>query len=247
MAKGDLLDDHDPDTAIGPFVNKAYDACMEPASLGTWVKLIDAAKNWPLWIFFAISASLSIFIGVPYFQSLSSPAAVKWLDYLTLVAWVFTLALAAAHLIRFAHVYLAGADTRIKFVIAPVEHQCLWGVSKQVDGTFVTNISGHFLVTNRMTEPLYLMAAKIITPKITGEVLPGVLTVRAVDNHMHGTAYVSGHCIPAGHTLPVATTTLIRGTPNQKDGKMRAVLEISDTNAHKARVVVSLNCLMPQI
>ena len=47
------------------------------------------------------------------------------------------------------------ASTRIKFVITPIDHQCFWGVSKQSDGSFVTQISCHYLIKNRTEEPLY--------------------------------------------------------------------------------------------
>jgi hypothetical protein len=109
------------------------------------------------------------------------------------------------------HAWQAASETRIKFVVTPVEHQCFWGVSKQVDGSFVTQVAGHFMVKNRTASPLHLMTARLNRPRIKGEILPGLLTMQPIDNNMHGTAHVSGHFIPPQYTLPVSATTLIRG------------------------------------
>ena len=99
----------------------------------------------------------------------------------------------------------AASEARVKFIVTPIEHQCFWGDFKQVDGSVVTQVSGHFMVKNRAAS-LQLMAARLIAPRIKGEVLPGLLTMQAVGSRMHGTAWVSGHSIPAQAALPVAAT-----------------------------------------
>jgi hypothetical protein len=118
--------------------------------------------------------------------------------------------------------------------------QCFWTVTKQQDNSFVTQISGHFLVRNRTDEPLYLTTPRLVRPKIPGEILHGMLTMRSPRNQMHGTAHVAGHFIPPQATLPVSATLLIRGTPKQQSGPMNAVIEMADANAHKERVKVQI-------
>jgi hypothetical protein len=114
-------------------------------------------------------------------------------------------------------------------------------MTKQSDNSIVTQVSGHFLVSNRTDERLYLTTARLVRPKIRGKELPGLLTMRAPDSNMHGTAHISGYFVPPKATWPVSMTILIHGTPRQKSGTMQAVIEFADANAHKERVTAKID------
>jgi len=101
------------------------------------------------------------------------------------------------------------------------------------------------MVKNRTDAPVHLMTAHLIKPRIRGELLPGLLTMQAVDSNMHGTAHVSGHAIPPQGTLPVAATILVRGVPRQKAGMMDATIEMTDADANRARVRLKIRCINP--
>jgi hypothetical protein len=58
---------------------------------------------------------------------------------------------------------------------------------------------------------MQLVCAFAVVGFYTGEELPGLLTLRALDSNMHGTASVSGHFVPPKATLPASATILIRG------------------------------------
>lgn len=104
----------------------------------------------------------------------------------------------------------------------------------------MTQVGLQCMVKNRSTEPLYIMKARVIKPKIRGEVLPGLVGTRAPDASIYGTPHVSGHHIGAGQTLPVACTLLIRGVPRQKSGPMLATIEFEDADRHRERTKVVL-------
>jgi hypothetical protein len=87
------------------------------------------------------------------------------------------------------------------------------------------------------------MTARLIRPRVKGEVLPGILTIQATSSRMHGTAYVSGSFIPPEYTLPVSATILIRGVPKQKTGVMAATIEMSDADANTERVKLQIKCV----
>jgi hypothetical protein len=84
-------------------------------------------------------------------------------------------------------------------------------VSRQADGTDVTQLAVHCMVKNRSTEPLHVMKARVIKPKIRGEELPGLVATRSAHASTYGTPHVSGHSIGAGQTLPIVCTLLYRG------------------------------------
>jgi hypothetical protein len=133
----------------------------------------------------------------------------------------------------------------MKFVVTPIESQSFWAIAKQTDGSYVTQITVRCMVKNRTGEPLHLLKAKLIRPKINGEELPGLVTMQAPDSNMHGTAYVSGYNIPPGQTLPASAVILIRGMPNQRGGPLAATVEFQDADASRVRVPIVLNMASP--
>jgi hypothetical protein len=162
---------------------------MDPSNTGMLARALDGMKQWPIWLFVAIALSLTVFVVVPDFRHLASPAASAALVYGTIVAWIFVCARAAKPLTEVALAYLHYREQSRYFLVTPVDHQCFWHVSKQPDGSSVTQVGLHCMVKNRSTEPLYIMKARVIKPKIRGEVLPGLVGTRAPDASIYGTPH----------------------------------------------------------
>jgi hypothetical protein len=218
----------------------------EPISTaGAWTKIAGTLKDWPLWLLVGAALSLSVFILVPGFAALASPPARTAILFAALVAWILTVCRSIPAAVQAWRLWRVDAQARVRFVITPIEHQCFWGISQQADGSLVTQVSGHFMVKNRTASALHLMTARLVKPRISGEVLPGLITMRAVDSNMHGTAHVSGHAVPPHQTLPVSMTILVRGAPRQKAGMMDAIIEMADADANKERVRLRIRCIEP--
>jgi hypothetical protein len=213
------------------------------SSAGAWTKIAGTLKDSPLWLLVGGALSLSVFLVVPQFGALVSRPIRSAVLFAAVVAWILTVCRSVAPAVQAWRLWRAEAQARIRFIITPIEHQCFWGVSRQTDGSVVTQVSGHFMVKNRTASNLHLMTARLVKPRLSGEVLPGLLTIRAVDSHMHGTAHVSGHAIPPNHTLPVSMTILIRSTPRQQAGMLDAIIEMADADANKERVRFALRCI----
>jgi hypothetical protein len=215
---------------------------MEPltaAGVTETAKVAGMVKDWPLWLFFALALSLTVFMGVPAFRNLVPDEKQPFLWFAVIAAWIFVLMRGIT-----AYAAIRGTKTqreaRRHFVITAIEAQCFWGVSKQTDGSLVTQISGHFMIKNRSSGKLHLMSGRLVKPKIKGEVLPGLLVTRNPGQNLYGTAHVSGNFIPAGEALPASWTYLVRGGPKQRSGPMRAVIEFSDADGHRETVAVML-------
>jgi hypothetical protein len=208
---------------------------------GALASITAALKDWPLPLLTAVALTLSVFSAVPEFRELVSLPVAHGILFGAVAAWIFAGCKAVTPAIRAFHAYRAALEARVRYVVTPITHQCFWHIAKQPDNSIVTQVSGHFLVRNRMDERLYLTTARLIRPKIRGKELPGLLTTRALDSNMHGTAHVSGYFIPPKATLPISTTMLFRGAPRQKSGTMHAVIEFADADAHKERVAVEID------
>jgi hypothetical protein len=213
---------------------------MDPSSTGMWARALDGIKQWPLWLLVGIAVSLTVLVAVPDFRSLASPTTGTALVYATIVARIFVCARAAKPINDAALAYLRYREQSRYFLVTSIDQQCHWGVSQQPDGSYVTQLAVHCMVKNRSTEPLHVMKARIVKPKIRAEVLPGLVATRAAHASTYGTPHVSGHSIGAGQTLPVACTLLVRGVPRQKSGVMRAIIEIEDADGHRERLKVQL-------
>jgi hypothetical protein len=211
------------------------------ATTGALASAAAALRDWPLSLFVAVALTLSVFSAVPEFRELVSLQSAHGILFGAVAAWIFAGCRAVAPTIRAFHAYRAVLEARVRYVITPIYHQCFWHTARQSDNSVVTQVSRHFLAKKRTDERLYLTTARLVKPKIRGKELPGLLTMRALDSNMHGTAYVAGHFIPPKATLPISATILIGGSPRQKSGTMRAVIEFADANAHKERVTVKID------
>jgi hypothetical protein len=212
---------------------------MDPSS-GTWARVLDSVRNWPLWLLFAIALSLTVLVAVPDFRALASPATANALVYATIVAWIFVLARAAKPITDVVRTYLHNREHSRYFLVTPIEGQCHWSVSKQSDGSYVTQVAVHCMVKNRSAEPVHVMKARVIKPRIRGEVLPGLVLTRSQAANLFGTPHISGYFIGAGQTIPVSCTILIRGVPRQRSGPMQTKIEFEDADGHRERVKVRL-------
>jgi hypothetical protein len=212
---------------------------MDPSS-GIWARALDGVKNWPLWLLVAVALSLTIFVAIPEFRALASPTTATALVYAAIVAWIFVLARAAKPITEAVLTYLHYREQSRYFLVTPVEGQCHWGISKQPDGSSVTQVAVHCMVKNRSAERVYIMKARIVKPRIKGEVLPGLVATRAQNANVYGTPQVSGTYIGPGQTLPVSCTLLTRGAPRRRTGPMQAKIEFEDADGHRERVKVRL-------
>lgn len=208
-------------------------------------KVGDAVKSWPLWLLVAVALGLTTLALVPAFRALVPAPYAPFLWFAVLMAWIVVATKSASHLPASWTAREAHRAAQMKFFATPIESQSFWAIAKQTDGSYITQITVRCMVKNRTSEPLHLLKAKLIRPKLNGEELPGLVTMQTADSNMHGTAYVSGYHIPAGLTLPASATILHRGVPNQRSGTLAAVVEFHDADANRVRMPIVLNMASP--
>jgi len=136
--------------------------------------------------------------------------------------------------------YLYHRTRRRHFLVTPVDADCHWGVSKQPDGSYVTRVAVNCTVSNRSSQPIRIIKARVITPKITGTQLRGRMVVSAQAANVRGAPHRTANYIGPGQTLPVSCTLETRGVPRQKSGTMHAEIEIEDANGRRERVKLLL-------
>ncbi len=220
---------------------------MTPAD-GTnlFAKFVEAVKDLPAWLFSAIAIASGLLLFVPQINGELPKDYRPWLVIIFVVFIVlatFKWASVAAEIIKAARLE---AKSRKRFHLTPIRQHCMWSVAKQPDGSLVTQISADFAVKNYGAASLGLMCARVIRPKIRGEILHDMITVREQRGHMHGTAVGSDYRIASGTVLPARVVVMIRGTPRREENKnLQVTLGITDDEGNEQRVTVSCRGLHP--
>jgi hypothetical protein len=197
-------------------------------------------KNWPLWSLFAVALSLSVVLAVPDFREVVVPSGAIALTCAVVVAWIFVFTRAIEPMLNVVSRYTSREQAR-RFVATPLEQRCHWNIARQPDGSYITQFAAHFLIRNRLSVSLYPTDARLVRPRVLGELMPNpTLFIGSLDDRTYGTAAASGNHIPAGATLPVSCVITMRGLPKQRSGRLPATIEIKDSDGHCERVKVVL-------
>lgn len=202
-------------------------------------KFSVAVKDLPAWIFSAFATTVAILLFVPLANTELPKEYRPWLvislvlfSVLAVFKWVLVV-------LNAWRAYQAEARLRKTFHLTPITQQCHWSVSKQADGSMVTQIVAHFAVKNQSSSPVGLVGVRVIKPKIKGEVLHNDILVRQQQGRMFGTAQVSDYRIAPGTTLPGHAVVMVRGAPGgSMERDLDFTLGITDEDGNEQRVSV---------
>lgn len=213
---------------------------MTPAEGATGLeKFVEAVKDLPAWLLSAFAVASGILLFVPAVNDELPKTYRPWLLVALVVFGVLALFKWIMVIFGAWRVSRAAASARKSFHVIPVTHQCHWSSTKQADGSIVTQVAAHLSVKNLSTTPIGLTSARVIRPKISGEVLMSMVTVREQLGHMHGTAHMSDYRIASGTVLPAHVLIMIRGLPRGADDRdLDVTLGISDEDGNEQRVRV---------
>ena len=213
---------------------------------GVTTRMLEVLKDLPLWLLSGLAVAAGVLLVIPKIAASLPTGARPWIVIAGVVFGVLALARGLGILIENIPVWKVSADKRRRFHLIPDPQQSLWSISKQADDSIVTQVVARFLTKNRTTETLALVQARLIRPKIRGEIIHSDVLVRAVDENIYGSAAHSGHAIPAGMSLPTSVHILIRGVPRRAPANhLRAVIGVTDDEGHEQRVAIDMR-VIPQ-
>ena len=144
--------------------------------------------------------------------------------------------------------YRLSLKARRTFHLTPTTRDCHWGSTRQQDGTITTHIAVSLMAKNLSDRMLHLLTARLIKPKISGEILANFLLIEDRQTSEYGSVQMTGKHIPPDAIRALAITIIVRGVPKQKAGKLRplaAVLSIADAEGNEQRVKVDLRPFDP--
>jgi len=202
-------------------------------------KFSEAVKDLPAWIFSAFATSAAVLLFAPLANTELPKEYRPWLVISLILFGVLAIFKWVIVVLRAWRALQAEARMRKTFHLTPIEQQCHWSVTKQADGSIVTQIVANFAVKNQSSSPVGLIGLRVIKPNIKGEVLHNDILIRQQNGRMYGTARVSDYRIAPGTTIPGQAVVMIRGEPGgSRERDLDVTLAITDEDGNEQRVSV---------
>jgi hypothetical protein len=209
------------------------------AIAGAITNALTAIKDIQLWLLTAIALFLVACLFVPVLSAAVPQEARK---FVILGAGAFTI-LAVCRLgslvISAINKYRADREARRTFHLTPISQRSYWGPTRQKDGTIVSQIRAEFMAKNRTNKILHLVTARVVKPKISGDVLEGLIFTGADSKF-------GVDCLPPGATMRIAAHIMIRGFPGRvrkNPPDLAAVLAVADDEGNEQRVKLPLKAI----
>ena len=160
---------------------------------GAATEILKVLKDLPLWLLTGLAASAGVLLWVPPFAA-SLPTVIRpFVVTAGAILGVLTVARTIALLLERMPAWRVARDERRRFHLTPDPQQSFWSSAKQPDDSIVTQVVARFVVKNRTAEPLALAHARLVKPRIRGEIVHEDVSVRAVGDNIYGDAAHSGH------------------------------------------------------
>lgn len=201
-------------------------------------KTLGIFKDLPAWLLSGVACAAAILLLVPWVTGQLPPEIRPYLPYL----WVVIVVFGCLALFRWLAVgietwqgWRASRRPRKTFHITAISGQ--WHSARQMDGSTVVQIIAELLIKSQNDEPVGIAQLRIIRPRrLRGEVVQADVMVRSPRGNMYGTAFVSGHRIPTGMSLPAQAHAMIRCRPpraREKDLPIQLALVDEDGNEQR--------------
>lgn len=205
---------------------------MNGTSGAAWAEATTRAlshlKDVPLWVLLGISIASGG--SIILFGSDFSRATFVGISCIALLFVALTITRILALTVVGVRAWLAARD-EARILHVTVQGRSRWHLARQPDDTYLTQISIDALVKNRTDEPLSLVRATAVKPKILrGEVVSGFISIEGEDG-----------CIPPRKSRSVHIHMMVRARPNwAPDTVVSAVFAISDDEGRERRFPVIL-------
>jgi hypothetical protein len=185
---------------------------VEP-NVGAATKALEVLKDLPLWLLAGLAVAAGTLLWAPWFAAALPASFRAWVLIGGVVFGVLALARTGALLLEKIPAWRKARDGRRRFYLSAEPQQSFWSSAKQADDSIVTQVVVRFIAKNLTSEPLGLARARLIKPRIHGEIVHEDVGVRAVNSNIYGDAAHSGHVIPPRMSLPATASVMVRGVP----------------------------------
>jgi hypothetical protein len=208
--------------------------------LSTYAKVLGVVRDFPLWFLTAVTTFLLVLPFLPGAGDLLTATALSWVRIAGIFFAILAMCRLGSVLTPVIQAWWMRREARRTLHLTLNDSQSFWHVTKQQDGSKVTQLSLRFMAKNRTDAPIHLLKARLIRPKLKGEVIQDLVSVRDIEGHVYGSAEITGNHIPAHGLLPASITIVIHGAPKQTTGRLKATIGVIDESGNEMRVKLHL-------
>lgn len=198
-------------------------------------KFIEAVKDLPAWFLSAIATASAMLVFAPASWTELAPAyrpvsisAFIVFGTLAVFKWV---AIAATVFRQYRKDVTAGKK------IHPTFKAGWWGIHKQEDGTYITQFTVDLAIKNISDASVSLMSARVIKPRIKGQVVSNSVMVRHQTLEVHGTPVGRNYRCEPGALTPARVAIMIKAqAPFDHQQDLAITLGLVDDEGREQRV-----------
>jgi hypothetical protein len=144
-----------------------------------------------------------------------SPAVLIFIGFFKIIDW----------LIKFT----TKPKAETQFYVTPQEQQCYWSCTQQQDKSWILSFVTRCVVKNKRDVPLLLLKARIVKPRIRGEMFQTLILPRAE----HDMA------VPPFSAAPFLVSMDTKVAKDHKRGHVKAILELTNDEGHSETTKVT--------
>jgi hypothetical protein len=206
-------------------------------------KVIEVLKDIPLWLLGGLAVALGVIAGLIRYTHV---LPYVWFCLVGVFFGVLFIARLIDLLIQKIPAWESAARERVRFYLTPIAQESHLSSARQADDSIIVQIVVRVLVKNRTDKPLVLTQARLVKPRIKGEIVYQDVSIRAVDDNVFGNAYTSGHFVPPGAALPGSVHIMIRGVPPKNLGKtVKLRISVTDDEGYEQTMLAEVGVIAP--
>jgi hypothetical protein len=202
-------------------------------------KPLSILKDLPAWLLSGVACAAAILLFVPSLTAQLPPEARPYLWSIAVLFGCLAVFKWLAVGIEGLHGWRASRRPKKTFHLTAISG--MWNLAKQTDGSTVVQIVAELLIKNQHDQPIGLAQLRIIRPRrLRGEVLHADVMVRSPRGNTYGTAFVSGHRVPQGMSLPAQASAMVRcRAPCAAGSNLRVQLALADEDGNEQRIWIT--------
>ncbi len=205
-----------PTAAVGPF--------------------ISTLRKLPVWLLGGLALSGYAALFGPAFGGID-PAGFRtqwgvwvWIEAITFS--ILTLARGLDAIVTGYRVHRKNSEDRRTLRLVPRHHPCWWHLAKQLDDSFVTQMSLEVDATNLTDRPVRIVKVRLIRPRTKGELLRGDVCLPQAGSPYHS----NRHAVPPHDTATASLHIMVRGALAPQGRPIRVTIGITDQFGNEYRL-----------
>ncbi|MCK1493486.1 hypothetical protein IVB14_24435 [Bradyrhizobium sp. 180] len=202
-------------------------------------KPLSILKDLPAWLLSGVACAAAILLFVPSVGAQLPPEARPYLWSTAILFGCLAVFRWLAMGIEALRSWRASRRPQKTFHLTAMSG--MWHSAKQVDGSTIVQIVADLLVKNQSEQSIGLVRPRIIRPRrLRSEVVQSDVMVRAPRANVYGTAFISGHVVPPGMSLPAQAHIMVRRrAPRAQGNDLPVLLALTDEDGNEQRLWVT--------